>query len=139
MRSPANQFPLLPSIALCTSIALGIAGQLLLKQAALLTVGGRYDLSMLGVLILALFVYSSGIVNWIFALRHLRLSIAYPLTSLSYVGILWGSAYWFGEHVPSTRAIGVALIFIGVPPSSCRWPLGQAQRRSAAVANVEQS
>ena len=129
---------LFASIAVCLSIAFGIAGQLLMKRAALLTVGAGWDLSSVAILALALLVYSSGIINWIFALRHLRLSVAYPLTSLSYVGILWGSYYWFGERISTGRVVGVALIFIGVLLVVLRWPrLRHSDRQSDAMRNTE--
>ena len=100
--------------ALSLSILFGVAGQLLMKWAALRTVGAPLTWSLVPSLGLALFVYSLGIANWVVALRHLRLSVAYPLTSLNYVGILAGSYYWFGEHVSLGRAAGVAMIFLGV-------------------------
>src|SRR5215510_4118355 len=103
-----------PLIALCLSILFGTAGQLLMKWAALRTVGVTPHWSLLPPLAFALLVYSLGIVNWIFAVRHLPLSIAYPVSSVNYVGILAGSHYFFGEPVSIERAAGVALIFIGV-------------------------
>lgn len=100
--------------ALCLSICFGVAGQLLMKSAALHTVGAVPDWTLVVVLSVALLVYSFGVVNWIVALRYLQLSIAYPLTSLSYVGILGGAHYWFGERISAERILGVLLIFIGV-------------------------
>ena len=108
-------------LALSLSIMFGIAGQLLMKWAALRTVGGIMDLTSISLLAVALLVYSIGILNWILALGHLPLSIAYPVTSLSYIGILWGSHYWFGERISMPRAIGVGLIFFGVLLIVLRW------------------
>ena len=96
-----------------SSIAFGVAGQLLMKHAALRSIVGL-SLSSVSVLALAFAVYSLGIVFWMVALRWLPLSIAYPVTSLSYVGVLWGSWYWFSESISSLRVLGVTLIFIGV-------------------------
>jgi len=120
-------------IALCLSILLGTAGQLLMKWAALRTVGVTPHWSLLPPLVLALLVYSLAIVNWIFAVRHLPLSIAYPVSSLNYVGILAGSHYLFGEHVSIERACGVALIFFGVLLVAVRFrsPGRQHERASA--------
>jgi multidrug transporter EmrE-like cation transporter len=102
------------SIALLLSIGFGIAGQLLMKWAALHSVAASVSPFMLASLLLALLVYSLGILNWILALRDLPLNVAYPITSLSYAGILWGSFYWFGEEVSAARLSGVAMIFAGV-------------------------
>jgi multidrug transporter EmrE-like cation transporter len=102
------------SIALILSITFGVAGQLLLKLAALRSVGGLFAFASLTTMAVALAVYSAGILAWIVALRGLPLGIAYPVTSLSYVGILWGSWYWFGEDLSPARLLGVLLIFAGV-------------------------
>lgn len=101
-------------VALILSITFGVAGQLLLKLAALRSVGDLFAFASLATMVLALAVYSAGILAWIVALRGLPLGIAYPVTSLSYVGILWGSWYWFGEQLSSARLLGVLLIFAGV-------------------------
>lgn len=114
LHRPTAHFSARAWIALCLSIAFGVAGQLLMKWAALRTVGAALDWRTLAPIALALLIYSVGIVNWMYALRHTALSIAYPLTSLSYVGILAGSYYWFGEDLSVARVAGVALIFLGV-------------------------
>ena len=100
--------------ALIASIVLGTIGQLLLKSAALHSVGAPLDLGTALRTILALGVYSLGILNWIVALRDVKLSIAYPVSSLNYVGILAGSAWLFGENIGALRLAGVCLIVLGV-------------------------
>jgi multidrug transporter EmrE-like cation transporter len=101
-------------IALATSIAFGIAGQLLMKSAALNSVhSGPHALISIATLI-ALGVYGLGVVNWIIALRHVNLGVAYSLSSLNYVGIFLGSYFFFNEAITSQRLIGVGLIFLGV-------------------------
>ncbi|MBF2066465.1 MAG: EamA family transporter [Calothrix sp. C42_A2020_038] len=100
-------------MTLFVSIGFGIVGQLLMKHTmSNSTVGLNW--SFIQQLFLALIVYSLGIVNWILALRVVKLSIAYPLTSLNYIGILFGSYYLFGEKITLIRVIGVILIFLGV-------------------------
>ena len=100
--------------ALSMSIAFGVAGQILMKWAALGTTAGVSVSVALAQLTLALGVYSFGVLNWIVALRGVKLSVAYSLSSLNYVGILLGSRYWFGEQISDMRIIGVSLIFLGV-------------------------
>lgn len=100
------------TIALLISIVFGVCGQLLLKHAAGLPV---HDLSaLLLALGVGIAVYSLGVVSWMIALRRISLTVAYPLTSLNYVGILLGAQYWFGEQLSATRLTGVAMIFAGV-------------------------
>ncbi len=100
--------------ALCVSISFGVAGQLLMKWAALGTTGDVSAWDSLPQLALALGVYSFGVLNWIIALRGVKLSVAYSLSSLNYVGILLGSHYWFGEKISDLRIFGVSIIFLGV-------------------------
>src|SRR4051795_3992737 len=101
-------------VALLLSIAFGVAGQLLMKLAALRSIVGPLSLPSVSALALAFSIYSIGIVFWMVALRWLALSVAYPVTSLSYIGVLWGSCYWFSESISGLRVLGVTLIFIGV-------------------------
>ena len=112
--------------ALCLSIAFGVAGQLLMKWAALGTTAPVSAWVALPQLTLALGIYSFGVLNWIFALRGVKLSVAYSLSSLNYVGILLGSHYWFGEQISDLRIGGVSLIFLGV---MCIVLLSKAPRR----------
>ena len=100
-------------VALATSIVFGIAGQLLMKSAALNSAAsGPHALVSIGTLV-ALGVYGLGVVNWIIALRSVNLGVAYSLSSLNYVGIFLGSYFFFDEAITSQRLIGVALIFLG--------------------------
>lgn len=109
-----SRLRLISYTTLFTSIVFGIAGQLLMKRTMSNTADGLFTWSFLQQLLLALSIYSLGVVNWIFALRFVKLSIAYPLTSLNYVGILLGSYYFFNEQITTIRVLGVFLVFIGV-------------------------
>ncbi len=112
--SLSHRLKLISYTALFVSIGFGIVGQLLLKHTMSGTGQGLFTWSFFQQLFIALTVYSLGIVNWIFALRSVKLSIAYPLTSLNYVGILLGSHYFFHESITTLRVVGVVLIFLGV-------------------------
>lgn len=112
--SSPSRLKLISYLTLFLSIAFGIVGQLLMKHTMSNKTEQLFTWTFIQQLVLALSVYSLGIVNWIFALRTVKLSIAYPLTSLNYVGILLGSYYFFDEKITSIRVVGVVLIFIGV-------------------------
>ncbi|MBE8969738.1 EamA family transporter [Nostocales cyanobacterium LEGE 12452] len=112
--SQSPNFKIIPYIILFVSILLSICGQLLMKNAMLYTSEGVFTWDFIQKLTLAITVYCLGIVNWILALRSVKLSIAYPLTSLNYVGILFGSYYFFNEVITLTRVVGVVTIFLGV-------------------------
>jgi len=106
--------PKLAPTALLLSILLGACGQLLMKHAALLSGIGPLTFATVAMILMALAIYSMGIGCWILALRTLPLAVAYPVTSLSYIGIMWGSSYCFGERISALRMMGVAFIFLGV-------------------------
>ncbi|MEJ6483728.1 EamA family transporter [Nostoc punctiforme UO1] len=109
-----SNFKIIPYIILFVSILFSISGQLLMKYTMSHSDEGLLDWVFLQKLALAVSVYCLGIVNWILALRSVKLSIAYPLTSLNYVGILFGSHYFFNEVITLTRIAGVITIFLGI-------------------------
>lgn len=113
-QASTSRLKLISYTALFASIILGIIGQLLMKHTMSNKAAEFLTWSFIQQLMLALTTYSLGIINWIFALRVVKLSIAYPLTSLNYVGILLGSYYFFGESITLIRVVGVVLIFLGV-------------------------
>ncbi|MEH2287065.1 EamA family transporter [Nostoc sp.] len=112
--SEISNFKIIPYIILFISILFSICGQLLMKDTMSHTDEGVFTWEFIQKLTLAITVYCLGIVNWILALRSVKLSIAYPLTSLNYVGILFGSYYFFHEVITLTRIAGVITIFLGV-------------------------
>ncbi|MEH1943627.1 MAG: EamA family transporter [Nostoc sp.] len=112
--SQISNFKIIPYIILFVSILFSISGQLLMKHTMSHTNDGIFTWTFLEQLALAITVYCLGIVNWILALRSVKLSIAYPLTSLNYVGILLGSYYFFNEVITLTRIAGVITIFVGI-------------------------
>ncbi|MEH2236904.1 EamA family transporter [Nostoc sp.] len=112
--SQISNVKIIPYIILFISILFSISGQLLMKHTMSNLKEGLFSWVFIQQLALAVSVYCLGIVNWILALRSVKLSIAYPLTSLNYVGILFGSYYFFNEMITLTRIAGVITIFLGV-------------------------
>lgn len=55
-----------------------------------------------------------GVILWLYILKHFEFSIAYPITSISYIFGMLAAVFIFHEAVPLTRWIGVALIMGGV-------------------------
>lgn len=51
---------------------------------------------------------------WMAAVSKLDLSLAYPFMSLAIVLVLVLSGALFGEHVPWTRWVGVAIVCVGI-------------------------
>lgn len=56
----------------------------------------------------------AGTALWLYILKHFDFSIAYPITSISYIFGMMAAIFIFHEAVPPTRWIGVILIMGGV-------------------------
>lgn len=52
--------------------------------------------------------------SWAIVLAQVDLSIAIPLTSISYVFVALGSLWFLGEHISLLRWSGIGLILLGV-------------------------
>jgi drug/metabolite transporter (DMT)-like permease len=113
-----------PIVFILVSGALGVGGQLILKQA--LAAQGPLDLSATSLLptilalatswgvLLGLVVYLSGTCFWLLALSRVDLSYAYPFASLNYVLVLLSAWLWLGEEPTPRRLLGVLAICLGV-------------------------
>ena len=58
--------------------------------------------------------YIAGFIFWIGVLKILPLSIAYPSSSIAYVGVIIASAVFLSEPVTFFKIIGISLICLGV-------------------------
>lgn len=56
--------------------------------------------------------------SWMLAMTHFSLSRAYPVMSLSFGLVLFGSALWLGESLSWPKVAGVAIIALGLIVSS---------------------
>ncbi len=94
------------SLVILSTLVEGL-GQIFLKKSALDAVRRRiWILAGVMLLIVEILLYSG-------ALRVLALSIAFPLTSLSFVTVTVLSRWVLGERVTGMRWIGVTLILVG--------------------------
>ncbi|MBO9478153.1 EamA family transporter [Shimia sp. R11_0] len=59
-------------------------------------------------------LYALGTVFWLFALKALDLSVAYPFVALSFIFVAVLSFAFLGEPLSVTRLIGTALIVSGL-------------------------
>ena len=63
---------------------------------------------------LAIACYIAAFFVWMLILRRSHLSLAFPLSSLVFVGVLLGSWLWLGEHISVLHWLGVAVIMAGI-------------------------
>jgi len=100
-------------VALYVSVFLGAGGQMLLKWGVshherLIT------LLMDPFLMLGLSCYFIAALFYIYALREIPLSVAFPSVALSYVLVAYSAHYCFGEPIGMLKWIAMALILSGV-------------------------
>jgi drug/metabolite transporter (DMT)-like permease len=65
-------------------------------------------------ILLGLFLYVLGTLFWVTVLSRVRLSLAYPMISLSYVLVTFLAWWFFHDHITPLRIAGILLICIGV-------------------------
>lgn len=51
---------------------------------------------------------------WMLILRRSQLNLAFPATALTYIGVIGGSQWVFGESIDTVQYAGIVLIVIGV-------------------------
>jgi len=59
-------------------------------------------------------LYGVGTVLWLFALKQLDLSLAYPFVGLSFVMVFALSVLFLGEPLHVNRLIGSLIIIVGI-------------------------
>lgn len=111
-------FSLLP---LAGVIVLMTIAQLLFKKAGLYANGYTewyFALALNPWLAIGLAASVCGMVCWLFTLRSISLSSAYPWTALTYVITPVGGALLFGEVITVKYILGMALIVAGIVVTS---------------------
>jgi drug/metabolite transporter (DMT)-like permease len=113
----AVSVPQLAGIALCV-FALAV-GQILFKLSARAVAGAQGVADLLRLLqhpwfILALAVYGAATLLWVWLLREIPLTVAYPFFALSFVLVPLLGWLLLGEVVGWTYWLGIALIMAGI-------------------------
>ncbi|HZT50379.1 MAG TPA: EamA family transporter [Stellaceae bacterium] len=99
--------------ALLVGICIAAGGQLLLKTGAMREAEAvRQFLDIFT--ILGLGAYGTSAVLYIFALRKIPLSQAYPTVSLSYLVVALAAHYFWGERISWGQGAGFLLILGGI-------------------------
>jgi undecaprenyl phosphate-alpha-L-ara4N flippase subunit ArnE len=65
-------------------------------------------------LVIALVIYAAATVMWVFALRSIALSVAYPLFALTFVVVPLLAHFLHGEPLNVKIFVGAAIIILGV-------------------------
>ena len=104
------------------SVALGAAGQLMLKASLLflashgagMNVAGDPQLKAVAGILFGLCVYAIGTLFWIKAVSRASISYLYPLSAGSYALVAIGGHVLFSEMVHPWRWAGIAVTTVGV-------------------------
>ena len=59
-------------------------------------------------------IFVAQLINWLRVLEMSDLSYSQPITSLSYITVLWFSVSWLGEQLDPLKIAGILLILAGV-------------------------
>jgi len=110
-----------PWLHLAISIACVAIYELLLKRGAVQTANpnsswswtGLSGLGSIYVWIAIVFVILS-LITWLYVLRYLPLSIAFPISQAVHVLVPLGSWLILGENIITLRWIGIALVSLGL-------------------------
>jgi undecaprenyl phosphate-alpha-L-ara4N flippase subunit ArnF len=134
----SKRFPwyLHPSFHLVLNILLMTVSELLLKRGATETalIAAPRWLAWTGIMTLGsgwviagIVIYILAFLNWLYVLRWVPLTIAYPVTSAVYVLIALGAWLFLGERIGGLRWIGIVLITVGIV--FCARPAAAADER----------
>ena len=105
-------------LALC-AVVFSALGQLLLKSGAQqLAHLGRLEFLLAAAreahVLSGLAAWIASTLCWLYVLRVAPLSLAYGMTSLTYVLVPLASVYFLGEHIRRLHAVGIVLIVTGI-------------------------
>lgn len=125
-----------PTVHLVLNCVLMTVSELLLKKGATeaASIAAPSWLAWTGIMTLGsgwvlvgIAVYILAFVNWLYVLRWVPLSIAYPVTSAVYVLIALGAWLLLGERIIGLRWVGIVLITAGVV--FCARPAAAAEEK----------
>ena len=65
-------------------------------------------------LVAGVFLHIAALFTWLYVLKHVEVSYAYPFISMGFVVVLLLSYYLFNENINAYRIVGVSLIILGI-------------------------
>jgi len=109
----------MPYLLLAVNILLMSIGQLFFKQAAIF-VNGNEKLGLITrylynpAFYAAILFFATATFTWVQILTKMKISVAYPILSISYILTALGAYYLFGEKLSPTNIAGIFVIMLGV-------------------------
>lgn len=104
-------------LRLALYIFLNTTGQLLLKRTSM--TGGGPDAAIYRPFLSGWFVFGVACLGassllWVTVLKRLPLTLAHPLTAISFILVPVGSHLLWQESLPLTRVLGILVIISGI-------------------------
>lgn len=109
----------MPYLLITVNIILMTIGQLFFKQAAIF-LNHNENLNFVSRYLFnpwfyaAISFFAVGTLTWTQILTTMRLSVAYPILSISYIVTAVGAYYLFGERLSAVNLVGIFFIMLGV-------------------------
>lgn len=101
--------------ALIISIFMGVIGQVMLKLSIGIPIINKNNEYIINIyFLIACIIYVSSLLLYTFSLNKIPLTVAYPMVSLSYIGVSIASKYVFGTPIGTLDLIGFLFIMAGV-------------------------
>ena len=120
-RAASQKISPLPYVLILVSALCDTVGEILLKKGASSVANAHTWASAMGLTPLAsawtwlgIIVYVLSLVTWLYVLRTVPLSIAFPLVNVVHVFVPLGASVFLHEHVSIKRWLGICLIILGV-------------------------
>jgi drug/metabolite transporter (DMT)-like permease len=105
------------------SIIISSTAHVLLKKGVMTQATGPSSEALLSVLMhhlfnpwifTGIFLHVVALIVWLWALRHVDITIAYPFLALGYVLVAFMAWLWLGETLTPMRIAGMVIIIIGL-------------------------
>lgn len=109
----------MPYLLIAINILLMSVGQLFFKQAAIF-INGNSELNLAAKYLFnpwfyaAIFFFATATFTWVQILTKMKISVAYPILSISYIITALGAYYLFGERLSPINIAGIFIIMLGV-------------------------
>ena len=111
-------------ILLGIAIITTVLSQLLFKKGMLMLGGINFSFANMATLTInvlknpflltGLFFYGLSFLLWLIVLSKMKLSIAYPITSINFILVITASYFLFGERLSNMQYFSILIIIIGV-------------------------
>ncbi len=101
-------------VCLFTAILIGVCGQIALKAGSLNAIGSSGLPLFQPFVILGLGCYFTSALFYMYSLKQIPVSVAFPCVSLSYVFVAILAHYLWNEPFGSQHMVALAFILLGV-------------------------